>query len=299
MGGTRRGTLAEVKCRDNATKTGKPDFWCEFYRLPRECAATAPVQGEMTLVEVNKEKRFGEFIERVAAAPPAASREEALQLLKSVMDAVENEHVGADAPFDHKMHVYGWEFQWRNLDSDPCHWDDSWSKKHRTHLYHSGRIVIRRMRAPLKDVLVKPGLGEEGGAFVDLSVEEPAEAPVPERETMPENEVHMTAMPYQVSQTPTASRHLWPLTILLLVLVLALPPVERLWWANDLSSYPRVLLSAPPAGAVDLTALHKACGDPLEIAPAPNGQAWARCGLWWPLASVWEVPRSYVAPSLD
>lgn len=253
----------------------------------------------MTLAEVDKGTRFREFIERVAAAPPAASREAALQLLKSVMDAVEMQHVGAEAPFEHKMHVYGWEYEWRDLDSDPCYWDDNWSKKHRTFLYHNGRIVISRMRAPHKEILVKPGLGEEGDALVDLSLDEPAEQHLPERDTIPPSEEPMTASPYQTSATPHVRRRLLPLPILLLVCVLALPTVERLWWANGLASYPRVFLSAPPAGAVDLTALHKACGEPLEIAPAPNGQAWARCGLWWPLASVWEVPRSHVAPSLD
>ena len=52
--------------------------------------------------------------------------------------------MGGDAPFNDKMHVYGWEFGWKDLGRSPCYWDDSWSKVHRTQIYDNGRIVITK-----------------------------------------------------------------------------------------------------------------------------------------------------------
>jgi len=125
------------------------------YQVFNTITGGVPVRKEQ--MNLSKAHRFDLFLERLSAAPPAADREDALGLLKQTMDAVENEAVGVDAPFGDKMHVYGWEFQWKNLDSDPCHWDDSWSKVHRTEIYSNGRIVITRLRDPASTVLDKPG----------------------------------------------------------------------------------------------------------------------------------------------
>lgn len=86
-----------------------------------------------------KAQRFKEFIIRLRAAPAAVNREDALSL-------------------NNKMHVYGWEFEWKDLDANPCYWDDSWAKVHRTQIYDSGRIVITKLREPGGLVLDKPGV---------------------------------------------------------------------------------------------------------------------------------------------
>jgi hypothetical protein len=100
--------------------------------------------------------RIEVFLERLRAAPPASSRDDALALMKATMDSVERELVGANAPPGSKMHVYGWEYDW-NTDRDPWYWDDDRFKVHRTEIYKSGRIVITNMRSSSIVVLDKPG----------------------------------------------------------------------------------------------------------------------------------------------
>lgn len=105
-----------------------------------------------------KAQRFNEFIIRLRAAPAAINREDALALMKRLMQETEDELVGADAPYNNKMHAYGWEFEWKDLDANPCYWDDSWAKVHRTQIYDNGRIVITKLREPGGLVLDKPGV---------------------------------------------------------------------------------------------------------------------------------------------
>lgn len=106
----------------------------------------------------SKRERFAIFLERLKAAPPVDSRERALALMKDIMDRVEDEFSETDRPnYAERMHVWGWGFEWRNLESDPCYWDDSVAKTHRTQIYHSGRIVITNLKTlPASIVLDKP-----------------------------------------------------------------------------------------------------------------------------------------------
>jgi len=80
--------------------------------------------------------------------------------MMETMDQVEDEFSETGrADYSERMHVWGWGFEWRDLESDPCYWDDSVVKSHRTQIYHSGRIVIGNLKTlPPSIVLDKPGV---------------------------------------------------------------------------------------------------------------------------------------------
>lgn len=104
--------------------------------------------------------RFAIFLARLKKARPAQGREDALALMTRIMDEVEDELSGLDRNnYGERMHVYGFqrEFGWKDMDGDPCYWDDSARSTHRTHLYHDGRIVITAIRKMHEVVLDKPG----------------------------------------------------------------------------------------------------------------------------------------------
>lgn len=104
-----------------------------------------------------KSVRFSEFIENLNKAEPSSSREESLSLMKELMKSVEDKYGLPTQDLSVRMHVYSWDFGWKDLDKNPCYWDDSWVQTHRTELYHEGRIVITRLKAPIKTVIDKPG----------------------------------------------------------------------------------------------------------------------------------------------
>ena len=107
---------------------------------------------------MKKHERFDIFLSRLATAAPANSRDAALALMSRIMDEVEEEFSDADrSSFGERMRVWGWDFGWKNLQTDPCFWDDSAGSTHRTHIYHSGRIVITRIKGGPADVIDKPG----------------------------------------------------------------------------------------------------------------------------------------------
>lgn len=91
-------------------------------------------------------------------APRVGSREDVLSLFKQTMNQVEDEHSGTDrTDYSERMHVWNWEFEWRDLDSDPCYWDDSAARTHRTQIFHSGRFVITNLKSsPAAVVIDKP-----------------------------------------------------------------------------------------------------------------------------------------------
>ena len=105
----------------------------------------------------SKADRFKAFIDRLDLANGATDRESALALMKRIMTEVEDELVGPNALFSDKMHVYGWEFEWKDLHANPCYWDDNWAKVHRTQIYGDGRIVISKLRPQTVAILDKPG----------------------------------------------------------------------------------------------------------------------------------------------
>jgi hypothetical protein len=113
---------------------------------------------------MNKRERFAIFLEQLMAAPPATSRPEALELVKNTMNQVEDMHSGLPwSNFTERMHVYGFDplYSWRDLDQDPCYWDDSVAKTHRIYLFHDGRIQIYRLpiaNATATAILDKPGI---------------------------------------------------------------------------------------------------------------------------------------------
>ena len=84
----------------------------------------------------------------------------------------------------------------------------------------------------------------------------------------------------------------------LLVIFGSLSLGESLWWNNARQSYPRSLVSAAPANANDLTSLRQACGNPLEVEPEGADMALVRCGTFWPMRSIWLVPKAQVAQAL-
>lgn len=109
---------------------------------------------------MNKADRFAIFLLRLEKANPARSREDALELLSRIMGEVEDEFSGLDrSNFGERMHVYGFAplFGWKNMESDPCFWDDAARSTHRTYLYNDGRIVITAIKKMHAIVLDKPG----------------------------------------------------------------------------------------------------------------------------------------------
>lgn len=105
----------------------------------------------------SKRERMKVFLERLNEAEPAGSRDEALDLMKRLMKEVEDEHNMPPQNFAIRMHVWGWKYDWKNLEGDPCYWIDSWSATHKTEIYRDGRIVISRVKEPTQIVLDKPG----------------------------------------------------------------------------------------------------------------------------------------------
>lgn len=104
--------------------------------------------------------RFNIFLSRLEKATPARSRDDALALMSRIMDEVEDEFSGLDrSNYGERMHVYGFGkgFGWKDMETDPCYWDDAAKASHRTHLYHDGRIVITAIKKLHAVVLAKPG----------------------------------------------------------------------------------------------------------------------------------------------
>ena len=98
------------------------------------------------MTQKTKSERFKIFLQRLQLAESADSREGALALLKQIMNEVEDGYSGYPmSEWDRRMHVYGWDHGWENLDTDPCYWDDRISNKHRTWIFNDGRIVIESL----------------------------------------------------------------------------------------------------------------------------------------------------------
>jgi hypothetical protein len=104
-----------------------------------------------------KSLRFTEFVELLRNERAAVDRDDALSLMTKTMNAVEDSHGFAPNDFTDRMHVFSWEFGWKDLDGDPCYWDDAFSGKHRTKIFRNGRILIERRHEPKSAVLDKPG----------------------------------------------------------------------------------------------------------------------------------------------
>lgn len=103
-------------------------------------------------------ERFQQFIEKLRAHQPAANRQDAVSLMKRLMKEVEDYHQLPSADFTKRMSVYPLNCGWRDLESDPCYWDDASTHKHRTFVYNSGRIVIKYVFQGADTlVLDKPG----------------------------------------------------------------------------------------------------------------------------------------------
>lgn len=96
----------------------------------------------------SKSVRFGQFVEALIAAPAANSRQAAFDLMKQVMDSVENMNGLPSNNYVDRMNVFPMEefYEWTNLTGDPCRWVDSLAKRHCTEIYDSGRIVITRIK---------------------------------------------------------------------------------------------------------------------------------------------------------
>lgn len=109
---------------------------------------------------MQKRERMRIFFERLENAEPAKSRQEALDLMRRIMDQVEDEFSGLPwSNFGQRMHIYGFDrlYNWQNLDGNPCWWDDANSRVHRTELYNDGRIVIKRVNGVPAVMVDKPG----------------------------------------------------------------------------------------------------------------------------------------------
>ncbi|MEY0519923.1 hypothetical protein AB7341_19845 [Providencia huaxiensis] len=106
--------------------------------------------------------RLNLFFEKLLAHPPVADRKEALSLLVRIMAEVEDFYGLPKNDFPTRMGVFRPQENnpndWKDLDSDPCYWDDSLTKTHRTIVYNNGRIIIKNIKSnPAVVVLDKSG----------------------------------------------------------------------------------------------------------------------------------------------
>lgn len=119
----------------------------------------------------SRAERLQEFINRLEAAPPAASHDEAFQLLSEALNAVEDEHSGV--PYDPTKYLSDGRLYPPQEDSrrsvperpDLVRYR---SAKHNTYIHTSGAIVIVSVPKPgILPVLIlsKPGAD---GAFLEL-----------------------------------------------------------------------------------------------------------------------------------
>lgn len=97
----------------------------------------------------------------------------------------------------------------------------------------------------------------------------------------------------------TIQRPMQLTVVALLIVAGALTVGEALLWNSAPEKYPKFLSSSAPVGVEDLSAMRSSCGEPLQVAPASAGMAYARCGSFWPTRSVWLVRESQVAPALS
>lgn len=75
--------------------------------------------------------------------------------MKEVMNELEDgfENVPAYA----RMQVFSFDCDWRDLEKNPCYWDDHASNRHRVYIYDDGRIVIKKLPTLREVVIDKPG----------------------------------------------------------------------------------------------------------------------------------------------
>jgi|SRR5690554_2785808 len=110
---------------------------------------------------MTKPERVKIILGRLLQAEPASDRESANQLIKDVVNSVEDEFSGLpydvtkynDRMYFYSLHIDGWE----DLDGDPCHID--LNGKHRVFLFNNGSIKIDRMdlNTP-KEIFSKNGI---------------------------------------------------------------------------------------------------------------------------------------------
>jgi len=74
------------------------------------------------------------------------------------------------------------------------------------------------------------------------------------------------------------------------------PPalVEVALWQGD--NYPESFIKDAPS--TTLQGLRQSCGGPIEVKRIDSSTALTRCGMFWPVVSVWRVPRSIVDPTM-
>lgn len=112
--------------------------------------------------KLTKRERMKLFFAQLQASGGASNPDEALVLLKSIMDAVEDAHSGFPITnYLERMHAYSFDLGWVFPANGPRYWDDNSTGRHRTYIWDDGRIVIYRMvnhvqtGAPLVDVPAK------------------------------------------------------------------------------------------------------------------------------------------------
>ena len=110
---------------------------------------------------MTKAERVKIILERLQQAKPASDRESANQLIKDVVNSVEDEFSGL--PYDmtkptDRMYFYSLFIdEWQDLDGDPCH--INLNGKHRVYLFNNGSIKIDRIASNSpKEIFSKSGI---------------------------------------------------------------------------------------------------------------------------------------------
>lgn len=103
--------------------------------------------------------RFSQFIDRLGRERPATGRCDAHSLMTEVMNNSEDGFGLERDDYKDRMHVFplSSDYHWKNIDCDPCYWDDFATAKHRTEIFNNGRIVITLIREPQTVLLDKAG----------------------------------------------------------------------------------------------------------------------------------------------
>jgi len=112
-----------------------------------------------TLKELHH-KRVALFFEKLRIHPPVTNRQEAVSLIKRLLTEIDDADGLVPGDFTTRLNILAIsaDYGWKNIESDPCYWDDNKTKTHRIYLYNSGRIVIERVKeGEERLILDKPG----------------------------------------------------------------------------------------------------------------------------------------------
>lgn len=88
---------------------------------------------------------FAVYVRKLEAQPIPTDRETASQLIHSFWRETMMEY-GASEKWAREFDATGMTEKdgWKNLDADPCYWDNQYQKKIRIYVHNNGTIIMQR-----------------------------------------------------------------------------------------------------------------------------------------------------------